>query len=239
LLPRLAPRRLSVMLSAATRSRLLSTHRWVPIAPRWSRPPERKNAHRGLAGSCRAASRPTRPQVLIASGENSRRCTKAPRTPLLPQGNQNQDQLETVTVTAKQCTPASSNESFGDQVADAIVGFGDAFLIPILVRNALGIDGTVNYNSSAYTGGMIGGTIWGLAPFALEGAATYSAAQAARGTPSILNANPFFRIGPGRFGGNMVPRISSPYLPGDGHYSLTTRVPPIPPLGALASGNGC
>ena len=75
------------MLSAATRSRLLSTHRWVPIAPRWSRPPERKNAHRGLAGSCRAASRPTRSQVSIASGENSRCCTKARRTPLLPQGN--------------------------------------------------------------------------------------------------------------------------------------------------------
>jgi hypothetical protein len=88
LLPRLAPRRLSFMLSAATRSRLLSTHRWVPIAPRWSRPPERKNAHRDLAGSCRAASRPTRSQVSIASGENSRCCTKSRRTPLLPQGNQ-------------------------------------------------------------------------------------------------------------------------------------------------------
>jgi hypothetical protein len=156
--------------------------------------------------------------------------------PQWPQGNQ----LPEVTVTATKCTSSPSNESFGDQVSDAIVGFGDAFLIPILVRNAFDIQGSVNYNSSAYTGGMIGGTIWGLAPFALEGAATYSAAQAARSTPSILNANRYFRIGPGvGWGGTAVPRISSPYLPGTGHYSLTTRLPPIPPLGALASGNGC
>jgi hypothetical protein len=135
---------------------------------------------------------------------------------------------------------SSSNRSFGDKVSDAVVGFGDAFLIPILVRNALGIgNGDVDTSSSAYTGGEIAGTIWGLIPFALDSAATYSAAQAARGTPSILNANPYFRIGPGRWGGDMVPRISSPYLPGDGHYNISTRVPPIPPLGALASGNGC
>ena len=102
------------MLSAATRSRLLSTHRWVPIAPRWSRPPERKNAHRGLAGSCRAASRPTRSQVSIASGENSRCCTKARRTPLLPQGD-----LDEVTVTSHHysigtpttCTPSDAFSS--------------------------------------------------------------------------------------------------------------------------------
>ncbi len=152
----------------------------------------------------------------------------------------NQDQLETVTVTAQQCHNTSASSDFGDQVTDAIVGFGDAFLIPILVRDALGIgNGTVNTNSSAYSGGQIAGTIEGLIPFALEGAATYSAAQAARGTPSILNANRYFRIGPGRWGGGMTPRVSSPYLPGDGHLSLTTRLPPIPPLGALASGNGC
>src|ERR1700722_4687628 len=56
-------------------------------------------------------------------------------------------------------------------------------------------NGTVDTNTSAYTGGQIAGTIEGLLPFALESAATYSAAQAARGTPSISNANSFFQIG--------------------------------------------
>jgi hypothetical protein len=174
---------------------------------------------------------------MMASGEIRLSSMTMRRMPVLAQS---QDSLPEITVTAQKCTNTSSNGSFGDQDSDAIVGFGDAFLIPILVRNAFDIQGSVNYNSSAYNGGMIGGTIWGLVPFALEGASSYSAAQAARGTPSVLNANPYFRIGPGRWGGNMVPgRISSPYLPGDGHFSLSTRLPPIPPLGALASSGGC
>jgi hypothetical protein len=74
------------MFCAATRPRLLSAHRSAPIAPRWSRLSGCKNAHRDLAGSYSAASGPTRSQVSIASGENSRCCTKARRTPLLPQG---------------------------------------------------------------------------------------------------------------------------------------------------------
>jgi hypothetical protein len=85
------------MLCTATRPRLLSTHLPAPIAPRWSPPSECENAHRGLSGLCRSASAPTRSQVSIASGENSRCCTKARRTPLLPQGNQ---PTSTVTVTA-------------------------------------------------------------------------------------------------------------------------------------------
>jgi RHS repeat-associated protein len=149
--------------------------------------------------------------------------------------------LPEITVTAQRpCMKPQAPRSTSDEVTDAIVGFGDAFLIPILVRDLTGIgNGTVDTNSSAYNGGEISGTIEGLIPLALEGAAAYSAAQSARGTPSILNANPFFRIGPGRWGGNMVPRISSPYLPGDGHINLSTRLPPIPPLGALASNSGC
>ena len=75
------------MFCATTRPRLLSTHLSAPVAPRWSRLPERKNAHRGLAASAKPVSAPTRSQVSIASGENSRCCTKARRTPLLPQGN--------------------------------------------------------------------------------------------------------------------------------------------------------
>ena len=86
LLPWLAPSGLSVMLCTATRPRLLSTHVSAPIAPQWSPPSECKNTHRGLSGLCRGASVPTRSQVSIASGENSRCCTISRRTPLLPQG---------------------------------------------------------------------------------------------------------------------------------------------------------
>jgi hypothetical protein len=104
--PCLAPRRLSAMFCATTRPRLLSTHPSAPIAPRWSRLPKRKNAHRGLATSAKPASAPTHSQVSIASGENSRCCTKARRTPLLPQGD-----LETVAVNAPQTQcPTSSPE---------------------------------------------------------------------------------------------------------------------------------
>ena len=96
------------MFCTATRPRLPSTHLAALIAPRWPRLPERKNAHRGLVGLCRSASAPTRSQVSIASGENSRCCTKARRTPLLPQGNQNQD-IPEVTVQA-------NRTSYGQQL---------------------------------------------------------------------------------------------------------------------------
>jgi hypothetical protein len=92
--PCLAPRRLSVMLCATTRPRLLSTRLPAPIAPPWSPPSGCKNAHRGLSGLCRSTSVPTHSQVSIASGETSRCCTKARRTPLLPQGNQDQNQQQ-------------------------------------------------------------------------------------------------------------------------------------------------
>jgi hypothetical protein len=37
----------------------------------------------------------------------------------------------------------------------------------------------------------------------------------------------------------MMPRISSPYLPGDGHFLLTSRLPKIPPLGLLFPNDDC
>ncbi|MEO6080914.1 MAG: SpvB/TcaC N-terminal domain-containing protein [Steroidobacteraceae bacterium] len=143
--------------------------------------------------------------------------------------------------TQQQCVRAPDNRSFGAKAADAIVGFGDAFLIPIIVRNLLDIDGDIDYDSAAYRGGKIAGIVEGLVPMALEGAAAYSATAAARGAPSVLNANRYVRIGPGvGWGGTSVPRISSRFLPGDGHFSLTSRLPLIPPLGALFSaGDGC
>jgi len=142
----------------------------------------------------------------------------------------------------QQCVRQPDNRSFGAKAADFSVGFGDAFLIPIIVRDLAGIEGTTDYDSAAYGAGTIAGVIEGLVPMALQGAAAHSAAAAARGAPSVLNANRYFRIGPGvGWGGTNVPRISSPFLPGDGHFSLTSRLPLIPPLGALfsAGGGGC
>jgi hypothetical protein len=117
-------------------------------------------------------------------------------------------------------------------VANSITGFGDAFLIPILTRAVFNY-GTVDQCSTAYKNGEIVGTVWGLIPIGLE-----EAALAADRT--ILNSNRYFRIGMGRWGKDMVPRISSPYLPGDGHVILTSRIPALPPVGEAASPScGC
>ena len=62
-------------------------HRILRGARRRSRPSGRKTAHRGLWTSAKPASRPTRSQLPIVSGKNSRCCTIPRRTPLLPQGN--------------------------------------------------------------------------------------------------------------------------------------------------------
>jgi hypothetical protein len=118
---------------------------------------------------------------------------------------------------------------------DAVTGFGDAFLIPELIRDAFDF-GTVDKCSAAYSGGKIAGIIWGSVPFAARAAAAIGATRFGR----VLNANRYFRIGPGRWGKDMVPRISSPYLWGDGHYSLTTRLPMLPPAGVVSSPDcGC
>lgn len=105
-------------------------------------------------------------------------------------------------------------------IANSITGFGDAFLIPILTRAVLNY-GTVDQCSTAYKVGEIFGTVWGFIPIGLEETALLADRTA-------LNANQYFRIGLGRWGGNMIPRISSPYL---GHYRLTSRIPALPPLG--------
>jgi len=133
------------------------------------------------------------------------------------------------------CESRPSKRSLDDKITDAIVGFGDAFLIPILVRELLDIGGDIDYDSTAYTGGMITGTVWGSAGIALRGAAALGGTRAGH----VLNHNRHFRVGPGRWGGDMVPRASSPHLPGDGHAKLTSRLPHIPPVGALASPDGC
>lgn len=123
--------------------------------------------------------------------------------------------------------------SIGDPLpqglVDSVTGFGDAFLIPELIRDAFDF-GTVDECSAAYKGGKITGIIWGAIPFAARTAAAVGATRFGR----VLNANRYFRIGPGRWGKDMLPRISSPYLPGDGHYLLTTRLPMLPPAGVVS-----
>jgi hypothetical protein len=122
------------------------------------------------------------------------------------------------------------------EFTDFVVGFGDAFLIPELVREYQGLTGVVNTCSASYGIGKISGFVTGGAPFVLRGTAALGATRIGH----VLNHNRYFRIGPGRVGGNMPPRISSPYLPGDGHYPLTTRVPFVPPIGGPTSGDcGC
>ena len=125
-------------------------------------------------------------------------------------------------------------EPIPQEFVDFTAAFGDTFLIPRLIRDAANIGG-VDYCSSSYTYGMIVGTAWGMVPLGLESGAALGATKVGH----ILNHNRHFRIGPGRWGKNMVPRISSPYLPGDGHVSLTTRIPELLPVGTLSSGKNC
>ena len=118
-------------------------------------------------------------------------------------------------------------------LVDGVAGFGDAFLIPELIRDAYDI-GSVDKCSSAYGRGKVAGVVTGSIPFAARGAAWLGGTRFGH----VLNHNRWFRIGPGRWGKDMIARISSRYLPGDGHYSLLTRLPMLPPVGAL-SGEDC
>ena len=128
-------------------------------------------------------------------------------------------------------------------IVDGATGFGDAFLIPQLVRKWWGIDGGVNTCSTAYSVGRGLGFAWGLAPFALRGAATLGGTRALR----ILNRNRFLRVGPGRMpgsgrglsGGPKVPRLAAGRdYPGSNHLhrDLRFRIPPPPPIGGPSCG---
>jgi hypothetical protein len=165
-----------------------------------------------------------------AGGGGSGRSISPPAEPKeMEDAEQQTDKLDSCNKTAQ------AKRSLGDDISDAAVGFGDAFLIPIIVRDLRGIDGGVDYESDAYLGGKVAGTVWGLVPLALGGAAAAGATRAGH----VLNHNRYLRIGPGRWGKDMVPRASSKYLPGDGHVNLSSRLPPIPPMGALADESNC
>ena len=130
-------------------------------------------------------------------------------------------------------------------IVDAVTGFGDAFLIPELVRDALDIDGGVNKCSAAYRGGKVGGFITGGAPFLLRGAAAAGATRFGH----VLNHNRFFRVGPGRMPrngglppGTHVPRASvGPQRPGipNPHFDLRSRIPYVPPVGGPTTSDDC
>ena len=131
-------------------------------------------------------------------------------------------------------------------LVDSVTGFGDAFLIPELVRDALDIDGGVNKCSAAYRGGKIGGFITGGVPFALRGAAAAGATRAGQ----WLNRGQYWRIGPGRMpsagpglpGGGQVPRMTiGRDFPGSNrpHIDLRSRIPYAPPVGGPTTSDEC
>ena len=132
--------------------------------------------------------------------------------------------------------------SIPQPVLDGVTGFGDSFLIPELIRDALDIDGGVNQCSAAYRGGKATGFVVGSVPFALRGAA----AVGARRFGHVLNHNRYLRVGPGRMpangaglpAGTGVPRMSiGPQIrggPPNPHLDLRSRLPYVPPVGGPA-----
>lgn len=138
---------------------------------------------------------------------------------------------------------APEPRSSGEIISDVIVGFGDAFLIPIIVRNIFDIEGDIDYDGPAYLGGMITGTVWGSATIALRGGAALGGTKAGH----ALNHNPTVRLGPGRMpatgglpSGTGVPRISFGSRAGGLHGDLRSRIPHLPPVGGfVGGGDGC
>ena len=125
-------------------------------------------------------------------------------------------------------------------LVDSVVGFGDAFLIPELIRDYQGLQGFVNTCSTEYRAGKILGFIEGSVPFVVRGAAAVASTQTRIG--HWLNHGQYWRIGPGRMSarglglpfGTNVPRIAiGPKLPGfkHPHIDLRSRIPYAPPLG--------
>lgn len=141
---------------------------------------------------------------------------------------------------------ASDLPNIPQPIVDTVTGFGDAFLISELVRDALDIDGGVNKCSAAYRGGKIGGSITGGVPFALRGAAAAGATRAGH----WLNHGQYWRIGPGRMpsagpglpGGGQVPRMTiGRDVAGSNrpHADLRSRIPYAPPIGGPTTSDDC
>jgi hypothetical protein len=187
-------------------------------------------------GGIAAADEPTEFEVLVEA--TRLRDKRAAVGGGAPASGQPQSQQPT-----QQCARPPADRSPGDKFADAVVGFGDAFLVPILARNMFDISGDIDYESDAYAGGMIAGTLWGSSTIAVRGAAAVGGTRIGH----ALNHNPYVRIGPGRMpatgnglpAGTHVPRVSVGG-PGGTHIDLRSRLPHLPPVGALAGGDdGC
>jgi RHS repeat-associated protein len=119
------------------------------------------------------------------------------------------------------------------QMTDFLTGFGDAFLIPILIRDLMDVQGGVNPCSTAYKVGKAVGFLDGLAPFVLGGGAALGGTRIGH----ILNHNRYVRIGPGRMGSaTNAPRISIGGRSGGPHGDLRSRLPYLPPLGGPVCG---
>jgi RHS repeat-associated protein len=126
-------------------------------------------------------------------------------------------------------------------IVDGVTAFGDAFLVPELLRRWWGIDGGVDKCSTSYAVGKGIGFVWGLGPFALRGAAALGGTRAF----NVLNHNRYLRVGPGRMpgsgpglpGGPKVPRMAvGRDFPGSNHIhrDLRFRIPPPPPVGGTS-----
>jgi RHS repeat-associated protein len=127
-------------------------------------------------------------------------------------------------------------------IVNAVTGFGDAFLVSELIRDAFDVDGGVNQCSMFYRGGKVAGFVAGSVPFALRGAAALGGTRFAH----ALNHNRYLRFGPGRIPANGsglpfgtgVPRMSiGPQVKGgppNPHVDLRSRVPYVPPAGGPA-----
>lgn len=133
-------------------------------------------------------------------------------------------------------------DTLPQSLVDSVAGFGDAFLVPELIRDALNIDGGINKCSTFYRAGKATGFVWGSAPFALRGASALGATRFGH----TLNHNHHLRTGPGRIpangpglpAGTDVPRMSiGPQIKGgppNPHLDLRSRIPYAPPIGGPA-----
>jgi RHS repeat-associated protein len=61
----------------------------------------------------------------------------------------------------RNCVPPAER-GVEQKISDAVVGFGDAFVVPILFRNVMGWNVGIDFNSSEYRAGEIVGTVEGL-----------------------------------------------------------------------------
>lgn len=131
----------------------------APIAPRRSRPSGRKNAHRGVAARCGAASGKSRSQARAASGKNRYSPTTARRVHLLPQSNPPKTTLQPVTVTATRLPDfahISFSFPFENEFTGPFLGIGLTFTIDRYGDVYVSVNGVAGLPSAKGASGMAG-----------------------------------------------------------------------------------